>query len=126
MKTKEYVMHLIAEVSNYVLESRPRRMVISLHQEDDGLHLAVLDDTKRDDAEIAEMSKTLNAGARPELSEYYGSMAGSDLIGAARLNLLGWQIKRADVAKTHEGTKIDLWMGSERFDSSMFNIPEDV
>ena len=118
-------MHLIAEIANYVLESHPRKMVISLHQEEDGLHLAAIDDTKRSDKQLAEISKTLNAGARPELSEYYGSMGGSDLIGAARLDLLGWQIKRADVSRTHEGTKIDLWLGSDNFDSSKFNIPED-
>ena len=28
------------------------RMVISLHQEEDGLHLAILEDTERDDAEL--------------------------------------------------------------------------
>jgi hypothetical protein len=39
MKTKEYVLHLLAEISNYVLEGKPSRMVISLHQEEDGLHL---------------------------------------------------------------------------------------
>jgi hypothetical protein len=125
MKTKEYIIHLISEISNYVLQSNPKRMVINLHKETDGLHLAVLDDTVRDDKEIASMTKTLNASARPELAEYYGSMAGSDLLGAARLNLIGWQIKRADVSRTDSGTKIDLWLGSDRFDSSRFSIPDE-
>jgi hypothetical protein len=126
MKTKEYVMHLLSQVSNYVLESQPMRMVISLHQEEDGLHLSILDDTKRDEEEIADMEKALNSSDRPELADYYGSMAGSDLIGAARLNLIGWQVKHADVVRTSEGTKIDLWIGSDRFDSSRFSIPEDA
>ncbi|MFO7729975.1 MAG: hypothetical protein R6V86_04325, partial [Spirochaetia bacterium] len=91
---KDYILHLISEISNYILESSPKRMVISLHQEYDGLHLAVLDDHERSDEDIEEISKTLNTGARPELSEYYGSMGGTDLVGAARLNLIGWQIKR--------------------------------
>jgi hypothetical protein len=51
-------------------------------------------------------------------------MAGSDLIGAARLNLIGWQIKHSDVNRTNEGTKIDLWLGSDRFDSRKFDIPK--
>jgi hypothetical protein len=123
MKKKEYVMHLLGEISNFVLESQPSRMVISLHQEEDGLHLAVLDNTPREDREIEKISKALNTAARPELAEYYGSMAGSDLIGAARLNLIGWQVKHADVIRTAEGTKIDLWLGSDRFDSTRFNIP---
>lgn len=124
MKTKEYVMHLIGEISNFILEGRPSRMVISLHQEEDGLHLAVLDNTPRDEKELVKISKALNTTARPELAEYYGSMAGSDLIGAARLNLIGWQVKHADVNRTAEGTKIDLWLGSDRFDSTRFNIPK--
>jgi hypothetical protein len=51
-------------------------------------------------------------------------MAGSDLVGSARLNLIGWQVKHADVTRTGNGTKIDLWLGSDRFDSSRFTIPE--
>ncbi len=124
MKNKEYIMHLLAEVSNYVLESSPSRMVISLHQEEDGLHLAVLDDTKRSDEEMQSMTRALNTSSRPELADYYGAMAGSDLIGSARLNLIGWQVKHGDVSRTAEGTKIDLWLGSNRFDAKRFNVPE--
>jgi hypothetical protein len=124
MKTKEYVLHLLAEISNYVLEGKPSRMVISLHQEEDGLHLCVLDSTVRKDEELKTMSTALNTTVRPELADYYGSMAGSDLVGSARLNLIGWQVKHADVTRTDGGTKIDLWLGSERFDSSRFNMPQ--
>ncbi|HAE22857.1 MAG TPA: hypothetical protein DCG47_11110 [Spirochaetaceae bacterium] len=124
MKTKEYLLHLLAEISNYVLEGKPSRMVISLHQEPDGLHLCVLDSTVRKEEELKAMSAALNTTVRPELADYYGSMAGSDLVGSARLNLIGWQVKHADVTRTDSGTKIDLWLGSERFDSSRFNIPQ--
>jgi len=124
MKNKEFLMHLISEVSNYILDGDPGRMVLSLHREDDGMHLCVLDDHKRPEEELEDMSKSLNAAARPELAEYYGTMGGSDLLGSARLNLIGWQVKRADVSRTAEGTKIDLWLGSERFDSTHFNIPK--
>ncbi len=123
MKTKEYIMHLLTEISNFVLESSPNRMVISLHQESDGLHLAVLDDKERPDAELERIRGALNRQTRPELAEYYGAMAGSDLVGAARLNLIGWQVKHADVDRTAEGTKIDLWLGGDRFDSKRFNLP---
>lgn len=123
MQTKEYIMHLLAEMSNYILEAKPNRMVISLHQEDDGLHLCVLDSVKRPEEELEAMRKALNATVRPELADYYGSMAGSDLVGAARLNLIGWQIKHADVASSDSGTKVDLWLGSDRFDSSRFTLP---
>jgi hypothetical protein len=123
MQTKEYIMHLLAEMSNYILEAKPSRMVISLHQEDDGLHLCVLDSVKRAEEELEAMRKALNSTVRPELADYYGSMAGSDLVGAARLNLIGWQIKHADVSSSDSGTKVDLWLGSDRFDSSRFTLP---
>lgn len=126
MKNKDYIMHLLTEMSNFILEGKPERMVISLHQEADGLHLAVLDNNARTEEELLSIRKTLNTQARPELAEYYGSMAGSDLIGAARLNLIGWQVKQADVSRTAEGTKIDLWLGSDRFDSRNFNLPEKL
>lgn len=124
MQSKEYLLHIIGEISNYILETKPRRMVISLHQEEDGMHLAVVDDHVRTDSELEEIDRALNTGTRPEFAEYYGTMGGSDMLGAARLNIIGWQIKHADVSRTLNGTKIDLWVGSERFDASYFNMPE--
>lgn len=123
MENKEYLVRLISEVSNYILDGKPRRMVISLHQEEDGMHLSVLDDQRRSEAELADMTRALNTATRPEMAEYYGSMGGSDLLGSARLNLIGWQVKHADVSLTDDGTKIDLWLGSDRFDPSRFSIP---
>lgn len=125
MKRKEFVLHLIGELAHYMLDSDPMRMVVSLHQEEDGLHLAVLDDTKRTEAELAQIRASLNASRRPELAGYYGSMAGSDALGPARLNLIGWQVKRGDVSATDSGTKIDLWIGGDRFEPSQFSIPKD-
>ncbi|MFO7976276.1 MAG: hypothetical protein R6V12_16765 [Candidatus Hydrogenedentota bacterium] len=124
MKTKEYVLHLLGEISNFVLECHPSRMVISLHQEADGLHLCVMDDCNRSDEELAAMIAALDASERPELAEYYGSMGGTDLVGEARLNLIGWQVKHAEVTRAEGGTKIDLWLGGERFDPTQFNIPQ--
>lgn len=122
MLNKEHLMHLISEISNYMLDKQPRRLVISLHQEKDGLHLCVVDDFHRSDDELAAMAVKLNQGARPELADYYGTMGGSDLLGAARLDLIGWQIKHADVTRSGEGTKIDVWIGSERFDTQNFTL----
>jgi hypothetical protein len=124
MANKEFLLHLLAEISNYILESNPQRMVISLHQEEDGLHLCVVDSHIRTDEELQAISDALNSTERPELAEYYGSMGGSDLLGAARLNLIGWQIKCGDVSRTGSGTKIDLWLGGDRFDSACFTIPQ--
>jgi len=124
MENKEYLVHLISQISNFILEAGPNRMVMSLHQEEDGLHLCIVDSTVRTDEELAEISDALNSAERPELGEYYGAMGGSDLLGAARLNLIGWQIKCGDVSRTGNGTKIDLWLGGDRFDSSYFSIPQ--
>jgi hypothetical protein len=124
MQNKEYLLHIIGEISNFILDTKPQRMVISLHQEDDGMHLAVVDNHVRTDDELEDINKALNTGTRPELAEYYGTMGGSDMLGAARLNLIGWQIKHADVSRTLNGTKIDIWVGSNRFDASYFSIPK--
>ena len=121
---KEYILHLIGEMAKFVLDSNPTRMVISLHREEDGLHLAILDNVPRSEEELEKIRLALNAPKRPELAEYYGIMAGQDLMGNSRLNLVGWQVKHADVSRTQEGMKIDLWLGGERFDSSYFSIPK--
>lgn len=121
---KEYLLHLIGELAKFVLDGDPTRMVISLHREQDGIHLAILDNTPRSEQELETIRASLNPAKRPELSEYYGIMAGLDLLGTSRLNLVGWQVKHADVSRTQEGTKIDLWLGSERFDSSYFTMPK--
>jgi hypothetical protein len=122
MKQREFITHLVSTVSSFILEGNPGRMVISLHQEEDGLHLCVIDNNVRSDEELEDIHAALNAGARPELADYYGSMGGSDLVGAARLQLIGWQIKKGDVSRTSGGTQLDLWLGSDRFDSSRFTI----
>lgn len=124
MKRREFLLHLIGEISGFILNSNPKRMVISLHQEPDGLHLCVLDDHPRSEQEIEKISNSLNSRKRPELAGYYGSMTGHDLLGSSRLDLLGWQLKHADVTSTDSGIKIDLWLGSDRFDPTVFNIPE--
>lgn len=121
---KEFIYHLVGEMSKFVLDGNPSRMVISLHQETDGLHLSVMDNKVRTDEELKSMYEALNAEKRPELSEYYGIMAGHDLLGTARLNLIGWQVKHSDVSRIDGGTKIDLWLGGERFDPSYFSLPK--
>ena len=93
MNQKDFILHLIGEVAHYILDAEPMRMVISLNQEEDGLHLAILDDTKRSDSELAVIRASLNSGTRPELAGYYGNMAGYDMLGSARLNIIGWQLK---------------------------------
>lgn len=124
MKRKDFILHLIGEISSYILEGDPMRMVISLHQETDGLHLAILDDSEHSDEEIEKMNKALNSRKRPELAGYYGAMTGQDLLGSSRLNLLGWQLKHSDVTRSGNGIKIDLWLGGDRFDSRKFTIPD--
>jgi len=124
MKRKDLILNLIGEISRYILEEDPMRMVISLHQEEDGLHLCVIDDNEHSDEEIKKMEKALNSQKRPELAGYYGAMTGHDFLGSTRLNLLGWQIKHSDVTRIGNGIKIDLWLGGDRFDSRKFTIPE--
>ena len=123
---RDYILHLIGEMSKFILDAGPSRMVISLHQEPDGLHLSVMDNNPRTDKELEAIVAALNSEKRPELAEYYGIMAGHDMLGTSRLNLVGWQVKHADVVRIEGGTKIDLWLGSDRFDSDRFSIPKDA
>ncbi len=124
MKRKDMILNLIGEISSFLLEKDPQRLVISLHQEEDGLHLCVIDINDHTDIEIAKMEKALNSPKRAELAGYYGAMTGHDLLGNARLDLLGWQIKHADVEREGAGVKIDLWLGGDDFQSDKFTIPK--
>ena len=51
MKRKEFLSRLIGEISGYILESNPLRMVISLHQEEDGAQIIIFDDKIRNKKE---------------------------------------------------------------------------
>jgi hypothetical protein len=124
MNRREFVGQLIGEIAHFILDADPMRMVISLHQESDGLHLAVLDSVSRDEAEVTAIRDALNNARRPELAGYYGALAGHDSLGSARLNLIGWQVKAADVTSSDSGTKIDLWLGGDRFDPASFTIED--
>lgn len=121
---KDYIVHVIGEISKFMLEDNPSRLVLSLHQEEDGLHLSVMDNVERSDGELNRMDAALNSEKRPELSYYYGSMAGHDLLGKARLRLIGWQVKHSDVSRIDGGTKIDFWLGGKRFDPSQFSVSD--
>ncbi|MDA3957529.1 hypothetical protein [Oceanispirochaeta sp.] len=123
MKRKDLILNLIGEISNYLLDDDPMRLVVSLHQEKDGLHLCILDDNKHNEEELDSMRKALNSRKRPELAGYYGAMTGHDMLGSARLDLLGWQVKHCDVVQSDSGIKIDLWFGGEDFQSDQFTIP---
>ncbi len=122
-RRKDIILHLLSEIASYILEGDPQRMVVSLHQEESGLHLCVIDSNQHSDEEIAKMEKMLNSQKRPELAGYYGAMTGQDLLGGSRLDLLGWQIKHADVTRVDCGIQIDLWMGGDEFQSHKFTIP---
>lgn len=123
MKRKDFLGRLIGEVTNFLLEGNPLRMVVSLHQEDDGAHVSFFDDRKRTDEELEKINQALNPKHhRPELAEYYGLMAGHDMAWGARLKLIGWQIKHASVDNSDSGLRIDLWLGSDAFNPDNFSL----
>ena len=124
-KRNELALHLIGEVGHYILEANPKRLVISLHLEDDGFHLKILDDIVRSDKEIEEMNLMLHETQRPELAGYYGSMTGFETLGHARLGMVGWQVKHGEVRHRDGGSQIDIWLGGEQFDPTHFTIPAD-
>ncbi|MDT4762613.1 hypothetical protein [Sphaerochaeta sp. PS] len=123
MKRKEFLGRLIGELTNFMLEGNPLRLVVSLHQEDDGAHISFFDDRPRSEAELEQIRKALNPKAqRPELAQYYGLMAGHDMAWGARLKLIGWQIKHASVSNSDSGLQIDLWLGSDAFNPDNFTL----
>lgn len=116
MKRQEFILHLITEMSSFILDGDPSRMDISLYQEKDGIHLSIMDNIPRTDEEISEIHTTLNKAKRPELAGYYGSMMGHDLLGKSRLHLLGWQIKTGYISRHNGGIKIDIFVGNENYE----------
>ncbi|MDC7246602.1 MAG: hypothetical protein PQJ47_11935 [Sphaerochaetaceae bacterium] len=125
MKRKDFLNNLIAEVTNFMLEGNPLRLVVSLHQESDGAHLSFFDDRKRNEAELMKIRKALNpVHNRPELAGYYGMMTGHDSSWDARLKLIGWQVKHASVNNSDSGLQIDLWLGSDAFNPADFTIDQ--
>jgi len=123
MKRKEFLGRLIGELTNFILEGNPLRMVVSLHQEEDGAHVSIFDDHKRSEKELEMIRSALNPKARrPELAEYYGLMAGHDMTWEARLKLIGWQVKHASVQNSDSGIQIDLWLGSDAFNPANFTL----
>jgi len=125
MKRQELYVQMISEIANFLLNGNPRKMVISLHQEADGFHIAAIDDRPRTDKEIKDLRESLMVQQRPELAAYYGTMMGHDLLGSARLDIIGMQIKGVKVEPIPEGgVMINLWVGSEGFDPKMFTLSQ--
>ena len=127
MKRHELYAQLISELANYMLYGDSKKMVISLHMEPDGFHLSAIDDRPRTDKEISDIEHRLMLHRRPELASYYGTMLGHDLLGTARLELIGFQIKGVKVERVPEGgVMINLWVGSDDFDPAAFTISQDT
>jgi len=125
MKQHELYVQLISELAHYLLRNDPKKMVISMHLEADGFHIAAIDDYPHSDQEIMEIEHSLRMHQRPEMASYYGTMLGHDLLGNARLELIGYQIKGVKVEKVPEGgIMINIWIGSENFNPAMFTIGE--
>jgi hypothetical protein len=124
MKRREFLLHLITEMSNFILDGNPSKMDLSLCLEENGIHLSIMDNNPRTDDEIADIFNSLNKKKRPELAGYYGSMVGHDLMGKSRLELLGWQIKHGDVTKYNDGIKIDIWVGNEQYNPDSLKTVE--
>ncbi len=57
MKRKDLIVKLIGEMASYILDANPMKMVMSLHQEEDGLHLPIIDDAKHSDEEIEKLER---------------------------------------------------------------------
>ncbi|MEN6297116.1 MAG: hypothetical protein ABFC92_04110 [Rectinema sp.] len=126
MKRHELYVQLISELENNLHHGNPKKMVISMHLEPDGFHIAGIDDRPRTDKEIADIEHSLMMHQRPELASYYGMMVGHDLLGSSRLELIGFQIKGVKVERIPEGgVMINLWIGSEGFDPAMFTIDQE-
>ncbi|MFA5570478.1 MAG: hypothetical protein ACOX0W_01870 [Sphaerochaetaceae bacterium] len=125
MKRKELLGRLIGEMTNFLLDGDPLRLVVSLHQEEDGAHISFFDDRIRTEAELKKIYDALNPKhSRPELAAYYGTMAGHRMGWSGRLNLIGWQIKGASVNNSSSGIHIDLWLGGDSFKAEQFTIPD--
>jgi len=125
-RKKEFIGRLIGEMTNYLLESDPLMLVVSLHHEQDGAHISFFDDRIRTDKELKKINDALNPkNSRPELAGYYGSMAGNSMSWSGRLDLIGWQIKGASVKNSSTGIHIDLWLGSDEFMPEQFTINQN-
>ena len=68
MKRKEFLGRLIGEVTNFLLEGNPLRLVVSLHQEPDGAHISFFDDRPRTEEEIARFAAHHPKGTVPFLA----------------------------------------------------------
>lgn len=124
-KRNELALHLMGEVAHFILESDPKRVVVSLHLEGEGFHLTILDDIERTEEDLTQINEMLHAARRPELAGYYGSMTGLEMLGHARLNMVGWQIKHGQIIAREGGSRIDLLLGSDEFDPTPFELPGD-
>ena len=87
MKRKDFLGRLIGELTNFMLEGNPLRLVVSLHQEDDGAHISFFDDRPRSEKELDQIRKASHPKYRGSASDV--AKAGINLLNETGLLLEG-------------------------------------
>jgi hypothetical protein len=111
LKQKQRITHLMDELLHYVLETQPKKVVITIQElPDDRVQMAIEQvGTPCNEQEARRVERLLNAPQRNELRDYYSGLAGEEECGSCNLRVVRMLIDGGHIEATEQGCRLTVW-----------------
>ena len=109
-KQKARITHVLHELLHYALEAKTSRLVVTIEELDDQVHLTVEETgIPATPKQIRQANQLLNAPERSELSDYYSGLAGEETCTVCDLRVVALMVDGGHVEASDTGTRIRVW-----------------
>lgn len=111
---KQKITHVLDELLQYVLKSKPQRVAIDIEDLGDRVKITIEESGARQSAsECLQAQCFLNAPRRSELQDYYSGLAGEETIGPCDLRIVRMMVDGGCIEPSESGAKISVWWKQE-------------
>lgn len=108
LSEKKRIVNILGELVNNAIDAKSSNIDINIKREADRIEILIKDNGKGMDEEtLKEVKRTLNQPYRKIYDEYYSGLGGTQRSDSG-LNIVGFQIDKAEIESGPEGTTIKV------------------
>jgi signal transduction histidine kinase len=110
LREKQKIVHMLDELLNYALRSRPKKVTITIEELEDRVQITVEDmGIKLSESECKKVQHFLNSPSRNEMREYYGGLAGEETLDPRNLRIVGMMVDGGQLENCQSGARLSVW-----------------